>query len=66
MEDIEIKDCDFNYMFPSSKHIYIVMESGYHDDTIISAFESLERAKKEAARLNDDEHSIYIVKTNVL
>lgn len=46
--------------------MYVLMSSNEHSDDVLAVFESLDKAKSEAAKLNDDNHIIYVVKANVL
>lgn len=66
MEEIKIRDCDYNWMFPSERQMYVLMSSNEHYDDVLAVFESLDKAKSEAEKLNDENHIVYIVKTNVL
>lgn len=66
MEGVDIRDCDYNWMFKSERQMYVLMSSNEHSDDVLAVFESLDNAKSEATKLNDENQIIYIVKANLL
>lgn len=66
MEEVDIRESGFGHFFPSDSQVYVIMSGNEHSDDVLAVCKSLEKAKSEAAKLNDENHIIYIVKTNLL